>query len=97
MSSINSVGGNLPVQNVASPASTAGVQKQTAAQPSTPTRSADRVELSGVSHLLSTLKTNDVRLDKVNSVRAQIEAGTYETDDKLDAAADKLLDDVLES
>ncbi len=92
MSSINSVGGNLPIQNVAAPA----VQKQAPAQTSTPARATDRVELSGVSHLLSSLKTNDVRLDKVASIRSQIEAGTYETDDKLDAASDKLLDDVLE-
>ena len=93
MSSINSVGGNLPVQHVSTPA----VQKQAAPQPSTSARLSDRVELSGVSHLLSSLKTNDVRLDKVASVRAQIEAGTYETDDKLDTAAEKMLDDVLES
>jgi len=55
----------------------------------------DRLELSNVDHLLSQLKTNDVRLDKVNAIKAQIADGTYETDDKLTAAADKLLDDVL--
>ncbi|MBV8780703.1 MAG: flagellar biosynthesis anti-sigma factor FlgM [Phycisphaerae bacterium] len=93
MSSINSVGGNLPVQNISTPA----ISKAAAPAPTAPARAADRVELSGVSHLLSSLKTNDVRADKVASIKAQIEAGTYETDDKLDAAADKMLDDVLET
>lgn len=92
MSSINSVGGNLPIQNISTPA----VQKQAAPAASAPARLTDRVELSGVSHLLSSLKTNDIRVDKVAAIKAQIEAGTYETDDKLDAAAGKMLDDVLE-
>jgi negative regulator of flagellin synthesis FlgM len=56
----------------------------------------DRVELSGMSNLLKTLKAGgDFRADKVAAIKQQIEAGTYETDDKLDAAADKLLDDLL--
>jgi negative regulator of flagellin synthesis FlgM len=56
----------------------------------------DRVELSGMSGLLKSLKAgNDFRADKVASIKAQIEAGTYESDDKLDIAADRLLDDLL--
>jgi len=58
------------------------------------TRGRDRVELSGVKNFLAVLKANDVRADKVAQVRSQIEAGTYETDDKLDVAADRLLDDL---
>jgi len=54
-----------------------------------------KLELSGVSHLLKTLKNNDVRTDKVAVVKAQIEAGTYDDEKKLDAAVDKLLDDLL--
>ena len=34
----------------------------------------------------------DIRLDRVNAIRAAIADGTYETDDKLDAALDRLLD-----
>jgi negative regulator of flagellin synthesis FlgM len=56
--------------------------------------SADKLELSGMSHLLQALKSNDVRVDKVQQIKSQIEAGTYETDDKLDQAADRLLDDL---
>ena len=42
------------------------------------------------------LKTNEIRADKVEDVRRGSRArGTYETDDKLNAAADRLLDDLL--
>lgn len=64
---------------------------------STSTRGGDSVELSaGVQGYLAVLsKGGDVRTDKVASVRAAIEAGTYETDDKLNIAVDRLLDDVV--
>lgn len=56
----------------------------------------DRVELSGMCGILKSLKAgNDFRADKVADIKAQIEAGTYETDEKLDIAADRLLDDLL--
>ena len=57
---------------------------------------ADRLELSGVSHLLGTLKANgDVRTEKVADIKAQIEAGSYEADGtKLDGSLDGLLDDL---
>ena len=62
----------------------------TAAQP----RAADRLELSGASHLLELAKANDVRMEKVAALKAQIEAGTYDLDAKADAVADRLLDDL---
>ncbi len=55
----------------------------------------DRVELSDSARLMSRLtQTSDVRNDLVASVRAMIRAGTYETPEKLDAAAEKLLADL---
>lgn len=93
MSSINSVNPQSPVQQIiANP-----VRKEIPAAAGTQAAgNSDRLELSGVSHLLQALKSNDVRADKVAAVRAQIDAGTYESDDKLSAAADKMLDDVLD-
>ena len=91
MSSINSVGGSNPLYRATpnKPASApADVQTK-------PTAGGDKVELSNVDRLMTQLKTNDIRVDKVASIRAQIEAGTYETDEKLQAAADRMLDDVL--
>lgn len=89
MSQINSIGSNLPLQPTTSPATPRLPVIATVAP-----RLADKLELSGISHLLTALKTNDIRTDKVATVRAQIEAGTYENDEKLDMAIDRLLDDL---
>ena len=90
MSSINSVGGSGYIQQAYAKATPKPAETSSTA----PAKGSDKLELSQVNHLLSQLKTNDVRLDKVNDIKAQIAAGTYESDDKLDGAADKLLDEV---
>jgi len=36
----------------------------------------------------------DIRQDRVNEIRAQIAAGTYETEGKLEVALDRLLDEI---
>ena len=92
-SSINGLGSNSPVQKLTQNP----IRKEipTDAPPTQPPRGADKLELSGMSHLLKTLKSgNDVRAEKVAQIRAQIDAGTYETDEKLDVAVDRLLDDL---
>jgi anti-sigma28 factor (negative regulator of flagellin synthesis) len=90
MSSINSVGNNSPLQQIINNP----IQKQLPASAAATASPSDKVELSGVSHLLTTLKANGIRTDKVASIKAQIEAGTYESEDKLDIAAGKLLEDI---
>ena len=90
MSGINSIGPNTPVGRIISQP----VQKQLSTQPARQIKLTDRVELSKVNHLLATLKANDVRIDKVNAIKAQIAAGTYETQAKLDAAIERLMDDL---
>jgi len=91
MSDISRIGGNSPVQKIVSNP----IQKQVPAEAPQQLRGSDRVELSGMSHLLKALKTNDVRTEKFAEIKAQIEAGQYEDDKKLDAAVDRLLDDLL--
>jgi flagellar biosynthesis anti-sigma factor FlgM len=91
MSSINSVGNSNPVQKAVSQP----VQKQVPADAPKQLPVTDRLELSGMTHLLKTLKQNDVRTEKVAALKAQIEAGTYEDDHKLNVVADRLLDDLL--
>ena len=87
MSSINPVGNGWNIQNLPGP-----ILKSI---PSTSTpRASDRLELSGHSHLLTALKSNDVRVDKVAVIKSQIEAGTYESDEKLDVAIDRMLDEM---
>lgn len=61
----------------------------------TSTRSSDRVELSNQARLLSKLKQlPEVREDLVNSVKSQIDAGNYDTDERFDTAVNALLDDL---
>ena len=90
MNPIHNVGGNSPIQKITN----TPVQKQTAADGAGRLPIKDRVELSGVGHLLGALRSNDIRADKVAGIKAQIEAGTYEDDKKLDVAVDRLLDDL---
>lgn len=57
-------------------------------------RATDRLELSGVSNLLELARSSDVRLEKVQLLRDQIEAGTYDVEAKAQVVADRLLDDL---
>ena len=86
-----------PLRSTAAAAKAYGTQaaaKPAAAATTAPARGKDRLEVGTVDRLLTQLKTNDVRWDKVNQIKAQIENGSYETDDKLNATADKLLDEL---
>ena len=92
INSVNSAATNSPVQKLVNQP----IHKQVPADAPRQLPANDRVELSGMSHLLKTLKAGgDIRADKVAQLKAEIEAGTYETDEKLDIAADRLLDDLL--
>ncbi len=88
MSTIHGLGSVSPLQQTQ--ATTQSAPASSAA--TTPTLS-DRLELSGMSGLLQSLKVGgDFRADKVATIKSQIQAGTYETDEKLDGASDRLLD-----
>ena len=91
MSSINGINNVNPIRTAANQS----VSRPVAAEPTHQPRSADRLELSGVSQLMKSLKANtDIRTDKVASIRAEIEAGTYETDEKMDIAIGRLMEDL---
>ena len=90
MSSVNNVGANTPIQKI----QTTPIQKQVPANAPEQVRVGDKVELSGMSQLMATLKKNDIRADKVAEVKAQIANGTYDEEGKLDGALDGLLDDL---
>jgi anti-sigma28 factor (negative regulator of flagellin synthesis) len=91
MNPINNVGGSNSLSKIAA----TPVQKEVAAPASNRPSLADRVELSGAGGILSQLKSNDIRADKVAAIKSQIDAGTYEDEKKLDVAVDRLLDDLL--
>ena len=91
MSAINGIGANSPLQKVVSQP----IHKQLPAQPAAAGAKTDKVHLSGVAQAMQTLKAGgDIRADKVAAIREQIKAGTYETEAKLDAALNGLLDDL---
>lgn len=55
-------------------------------------RGADSVELSDAARQAAS--SDEVRHDLVNRVRAELEAGTYETEGKLDTAIEGLKEDL---
>jgi anti-sigma28 factor (negative regulator of flagellin synthesis) len=93
MSTINNISSNDPVQQLANRPIQRTVPADSTDTTATPAP-ADRLELSGVSYLVQSLQTNNVRTDLVSNVRAQIDAGTYEDDNKLNVTVDKLLNDL---
>ena len=57
-------------------------------------RGDDRVEVSDVARLLNRLRGEEFREDLVSRIRGEIESGSYETGDKIDAAVEAALDDL---
>jgi flagellar biosynthesis anti-sigma factor FlgM len=55
----------------------------------------DEVNISDAANLVEQVKqAPDIRQDRVQSIRAQIASGTYETAGKLDTAVSRLLDEI---
>ena len=93
MSGINGVGANTPLHNVSKVSQP--VTKSIPANAAKALPLTDKVQLSQVNQMMATLKAGgDIRADKVAAIRAQLEAGTYETEAKLDKAIDRLIDDL---
>ncbi len=58
-----------------------------------PMRSEDTAEFTEISQLLSKLSSApEIRNEKVEAIRQEIERGEYLTDDKLESAANRLFD-----
>lgn len=55
----------------------------------------DRLEISAAAQMASQIgEMPDIRHDRVAAIKAAIADGSYETADKLDAALDRLLDEI---
>jgi len=71
--------------------------RRNSGESSTLSRGGDRVELSNQALYLSKLKQlPEIREGLVNSVKAQIEAGNYDTPERFDTAVNALIDDLAE-
>ena len=63
------------------------------ASPSVP--ASDEVEISTAARLIDAVHAlPEVRSDRVSAIREEIAAGTYDTDEKLDIALNRLLDEI---
>ena len=50
----------------------------------------DQLDISSEAQMMSQVDASDIRADRVAEIRSQIESGQYETQEKLDAAVDRL-------
>jgi flagellar biosynthesis anti-sigma factor FlgM len=82
---VGSVSGAAPIRPAAAPA---GSREASAARPTSPR---DELELSAAGKMLDQLSQSpDVRQERIARIREAIEQGTYDTDEKLEAALLKL-------
>lgn len=92
MSRIDGINGNIGPQRIqGQPPSQQDLPQEPAAyQPNQ-----DEVEISELARLLGQAQLlPEIRADKVESIKAQIADGTYDTEDKMDRAIDMLLEDL---
>tara|TARA_B100000676_G_C17557510_1_gene570516 strand:+ start:127 stop:417 length:291 start_codon:yes stop_codon:yes gene_type:complete len=86
-------------QSVQGPQQVDATRATNAAEQAAPT---DQVEISAQAEMASQAaemvdkihQLPEIRADRVEEIKAAIEAGTYETLDKLDVAVDRLLDEI---
>jgi negative regulator of flagellin synthesis FlgM len=70
-------------------------QRGQATQGAAPASGADRVEISPAAEAaIQASETSNVRQALVNSIRAQIAAGNYDTPAKFEAAFERMLDEL---
>jgi len=87
-----SVGGASP------PLQPTAIRPQTAPATEPLSQPRDEVEISEMGKLLDDLsRIPDIRHERIVEVRRAIEAGTYETPEKLEIAVQRLLDSLRES
>ena len=75
-----------------------GPQQARAIEPQQSTESVhemDQIDISPAAELVSQVADlPDIRADRVAEIRAQIDSGVYETEEKLDIAMGRLLDEL---
>lgn len=87
---LGSIGASAPIGRTAP--SSAGEKPAAAAAPAAPR---DEVEISSLGRMLDDAsRTPGVREQRLAQIKAAIEAGTYETPEKLQLALDRMLDQI---
>lgn len=71
------------------------ISSSSSSQPLSSTEKPDRAEISEIARLKALLeKTPDIRVDKIEQIRAEIQAGKYETSEKIQTVIDRLLEEL---
>jgi negative regulator of flagellin synthesis FlgM len=79
-----------PMSPINRPQSTPGLEKT---QPAGPTSPKDEVEISAVGKMLDDAsRTPGIREQRLAEIKAAIEAGTYETPEKLELALNRMVE-----
>jgi negative regulator of flagellin synthesis FlgM len=74
---------------------TQGIEQTTATQ-QTQLHEADQVDISPEADMISRVhELPEMRADRIAEIRAELAAGTYETEEKLDMAIGRLLDELV--
>jgi negative regulator of flagellin synthesis FlgM len=89
---INGPGYIHGAQSVGGPHGVKGPQRQQPSSEAKPVQ--DELELSEASRTGATDNVSDIRTDKVDRIKAEIAAGTYETHEKMSLALDRMLDEI---
>jgi len=90
VSGIGPVGGGQPIRRINQPA------EQQAPKEARPVSPTDELELSTVDSTSAEVELQDqFRAMRLEQIRQQIEAGTYETPEKLDAAVNRMFEDLF--
>lgn len=67
-------------------------------QPTDAVQNTDRIDISPEAEAASFVQQvhdlPDIRAERVDEIRAQIEAGSYDTEERLDVAVGRLLDEI---
>lgn len=95
MSEVGPIGGGASAPGVPKPRQEGAGRPGQRAEPRSARRGVDRVEVSSLAQSLSRLNQEQpVRQDLIDRVRSEIEAGRYETPERIDAAVTNMLRDI---
>ena len=84
---LSNVSGSLPIRGIHK------VDGPAASQSTQALHGADQVEISAEADMISRAhEAGDIRAERVESIRQQIAAGNYETEEKLEVAIGRLFD-----
>ncbi|WP_197994998.1 flagellar biosynthesis anti-sigma factor FlgM [Gimesia panareensis] len=91
----SSISGSLPISKQTGPSNT-NINKTPDSKPISSPQ--DKLEISSAGRMLDEMTNNsDMRAERLAQIKAAIDDGTYETDEKLEAALGRLLDQINDS